>query len=1044
MADRMNIKFTIQAVDRFSKTMGALDRRLDSLKRKTDNIDLGKAVEIDVDTRKATTAVEDLRKRIQTLDRRESKVKIDVDTGDAISDIAGVAAAVRGLPKRYDVDLNVNQREAIRELERIDRKADEVERERTIRMIVLTNYRSFRRDMDRIATSVRNIGEVFAGMGKGIALTFSSLISPIVASTTGMIGSLGVMIGTSAGATLGLASAFTAGATGAALFAAVAIPAIGGVIERADEIADLEEKMRIAEANGDFEKANELLAEMDGIFDGMTESQREAHTALTDFKDTYSQLVSDMEPGVLTAFAGGLTAIQTIFEKTRPTIELVVESVNNLMDALNRNLESPDVQEFFDYLEVYAAPSLERLTQAVGNFIVGFMNVMSAFGPLSESVSGGFLDMSESFRKWSDGLSQSEAFQNFTDYVSRNFPVIRGIVGDAIMGIVETFKAFAPYAEDWMQKTRDMMGAFRDFAEGLGENQQFQEFVQYIRDNAPAVTELIGNIIETLVNIGIAMAPLGSFMLGVANAILEWIINFREANPQVATFLAGVVGLFGAVMALAAPFWLVVKVVMTFAQTLLPIIGLVARVGFALLRFAGGPVAWIITAVVAMAIAIYKHWDEIVAFAEATWTWLGEFLSNIWTGIKEGARLFGEGVKTSITTAFDAVASFFSTWWSNIKEGWSTFVSTNSTIVRDGFNLIKDTILNILTTIWDGITHFMGGIISIFTEGVPIIWGHVKTGFNNIREAVTTAMLAVVSKITTSWVNIKSKFSEAVANVKEKVRGGFEAIKTKVNETMTAALTYVRTNWDSIKTKVQTAVADAKSKVSEGFEAIKTKISETLSNALQTVRDKFESMLNAVKVKLDFVKSAVTSAWNEVLEFLRGIDLFSIGADIMGGMVEGIKSMAGSLKTAAEGVVDGIKGGVKRILKSNSPSKLYRDIGIDTMEGMRLGILKRGDAVIQSAERIAEKMTKAFNPNLDAAVTMSTANGYNGYSTASAQYANARASQAEERRTASRTTVEVPVYLHGKEIARASNDEQKRMNERESARIRKFSGGGVR
>src|SRR5690606_6174569 len=157
---------------------------------------------------------------------------------------------------------------------------------------------------------------------------------------------------------------------------------------RASEITDLDMKIIEAKRLGDVEKANELMAEMDNIFKNMSPAQLAAQSALSDFRDTYQDLVTKMEPGVLMSFSGALDAIARTLEMATPMISASVDAVNRLMDALNRNLESEDVQAFFEYLNNYGAAALEVISKSMGNFLVGILNLMTAFAPLSVSMQG--------------------------------------------------------------------------------------------------------------------------------------------------------------------------------------------------------------------------------------------------------------------------------------------------------------------------------------------------------------------------------------------------------------------------------------------------------------------------------------------------------------------------------------------------------------------------------------------------------------------------------------------------------------------------------
>lgn len=94
--------------------------------------------------------------------------------------------------------------------------------------------------------------------------------------------------------------------------------------------------------------------------------------------------------------------------------------------------------------------------------------------------------------------------------------------------------------------------------------------------------------------------------------------------------------------------------------------------------------------------------------------------------------------------------------------------------------------------------------------------------------------------------------------------------------------------------------------------------------------------------------------------------MVSAGADLIRGMINGIKNMAGSLVSAAKGVVSGAINAAKSLLKIHSPSKVFKEIGGYTMEGMAIGLNKEGRDVIKDTASIAQNMTKGFNPQLSA------------------------------------------------------------------------------
>lgn len=64
----------------------------------------------------------------------------------------------------------------------------------------------------------------------------------------------------------------------------------------------------------------------------------------------------------------------------------------------------------------------------------------------------------------------------------------------------------------------------------------------------------------------------------------------------------------------------------------------------------------------------------------------------------------------------------------------------------------------------------------------------------------------------------------------------------------------------------------------------------------------------------------------------------SIGTQMIQGLINGIKNMAGNVTGAISGVVDGAISKAKSLLGIKSPSRVFKQIGVYTGEGMVLGV----------------------------------------------------------------------------------------------------------
>lgn len=534
----------------------------------------------------------------------------------------------------------------------------------------------FQKKVNRIANFMSSLDTMTRNTGQGALIMMSPGLVPILASAVGLIGTLGPMIGVLAGSTFALGTAFGFAGIAALGFGAAAIPTISKLF---DETAEL------------------------------TNQQKAARAEYDKFKSTWQGIVKELEKPVLEAFGKAMKAANKALEMARPMFQGAATAVNNLLDSLNASLDSAPVKAFFDYMNKSAGPLLETLGKAGGNFMQGFMSMMTAFGPLAARTAQGFLDMSKGFADWAAGLSSNKGFNRFVNYIVANMPKIRSIFGDAIVGIVNFFTAFAPLSSDMMTGLQGLMARFKEWSQGLSENQGFQKFLSYIRENAPKVITLIGNLWDFIVNLGVALAPLGSSVLDIVNKFIAWTNTMMENHPWVGKLIAGAILISGALIALVPNILAVTSLFGGFGGALAKIgskvgpvlMPFLKTVGSTILRLgttfltnaariaaswliAMGPIGWVIAVVVALIALIIWKWDEIKAWTIKTWNAISTWIVDVWSKISTAVRNKASEIWNTIKQKFSDVVNSIREKMSNVKSK-----------VEEGINKVKSFLSNL-------------------------------------------------------------------------------------------------------------------------------------------------------------------------------------------------------------------------------------------------------------------------------------------------------------------------------------------------------------
>ncbi|PNB52963.1 tail tape measure protein, partial [Pseudomonas sp. GW456-E7] len=102
-----------------------------------------------------------------------------------------------------------------------------------------------------------------------------------------------------------------------------------------------------------------------------------------------------------------------------------------------------------------------------------------------------------------------------------------------------------------------------------------------------------------------------------------------------------------------------------------------------------------------------------------------------------------------------------------------------------------------------------------------------------------------------------------------------------------------------------------------------------------TAKTTFNAMKTAISNIMNNVKSKIKSIWNGVMSFFKGINLKSIGRNIIQGLINGISGMAGALASKIKSMANAIPNGMKKLLGIHSPSRVMRDqVGYHVGTGM--------------------------------------------------------------------------------------------------------------
>lgn len=144
------------------------------------------------------------------------------------------------------------------------------------------------------------------------------------------------------------------------------------------------------------------------------------------------------------SLAPGLTASLDDLERLGPKVAAIFDSVGGALGSIASDSAASLASErwggFFAFIAEEAPEALLDLSATIGSITHGMAEMWQAFDPLNDDFSGWLRDAAADFDRWAQGLSQTEGFAEFVDYIRTNGPQVAdtlAAVGDAVLQIVE-------------------------------------------------------------------------------------------------------------------------------------------------------------------------------------------------------------------------------------------------------------------------------------------------------------------------------------------------------------------------------------------------------------------------------------------------------------------------------------------------------------------------------------------------------------------------------------------------------------------------------
>lgn len=856
---------------------------------------------------------------------------------------------------------------------RIDETTDELreyQRQQRLMGTATNAWVGAREQMDRIATTLRSLGEITQGVVGGVMTTHFSALVPILGSVVSLGAGLGGMLTAAAGGAIGMGGAFG--------IAGIAVKAFAGQATYALKMLE----------DGQLKVTKEVTA-YKGALDGL--------------KTSWEGLIAQNQAAIFNTMTNGINTAKYALTTLNPFLTKTATQIETASGKmLNWAKTSSVAKRSFDILNTQGTKIFQHLLNATQSFVNGSAAMFNKLSPLYGWAAKGFADMAQSFNDWANSVQGSKAINGFVEYTKTNLPIVGSIFGNVFKGIISLFQAFSGHSHNVLLGIQDVTKGFAEWSEGLKKSDGFQKFVEYLEANGPKVWSLIKNITGTLWGLVKGMAPVGAAVLTMSSAFFKWTNTMTNAHPILGKII-GLLTAFGGVALLAAKPILLLRGALlgaTGATTLFGNAGALASIktklfaantgiltvamkvakgqmalsavtvgkfglatkiaaigarGLGLaIRFMTGPIGWVIT-IVGLLVAGIMHlwktnetfrnnvitiWNSIKSAAIAVFGFLKSYIVGIWNGIKVATSIVWNAIKATAITVWNgikfavqnpiqALKIVLSAIWNGIKaaaiwvwnalktgvvnivkalvNGVKWYITTVKTVISTVFNAAKAIAIRIWTTIKNTVVNLAKGL-----------WTGVKNAFTWLKNSVISIFNAIKNFAIKVWTTVKNSVISLAKTLWTNVRNNFNFLKNSVTSIFNAIKNFAIKVWTTIKNAVVSRAKSLWTGVKNMFTYLKNSVVSIFNNVKNfaikvwttiknTVISRAKSLWNGVRATFNALKKGVISIFNSVKNFA-----VKVWTNIRNGVV----SRAKSLWNGVRNTFNALRKGVQNIFTS--------------------------------------------------------------------------------------------------------------------------------
>lgn len=354
-----------------------------------------------------------------------------------------------------------------------------------------------------------------------------------------------------------------------------------------------------------------------------------------------------------------------------------------------------------------------------------------------------------------------------------------------------------------------------------------------------------------------------------------------------------------------------------------------------------------ILGVVAVIVLLALLVEDFINFLMGNDSLIGEMFDK--------AGIGADNAREAILNAFDFIKTAAGQVKDKLLEVWesiSTAFLTIANVLYSVGSAIFQALAAVIEAIFQAVKAFWDAWGSEVVAWFQVLWDSLAgtlSGFLDVIKGIADLITAI---FTGDWQGAWEAVKDIFLGIWKIIVSYFTAVLETIKLVLTIALSTISSVWKAVWEAIKKFFINTWNKIVSFLSNVFGKIKNTISNT-------FDNIKSSIAEKVTGIKDAIVNGITEAVDWIKNLPQEAIqwGADMIDGMVDGIKGAIGKVKDAVSGVAENIKSFLHFSVPDEGPLTDYESWMPDFMSGLAKGIAENKDRVLEKVRSLAGDMS---------------------------------------------------------------------------------------